>query len=288
MSHKPILYALSALALVTLACGVSINLPVKEVNTGPTVTEDINIPLPGTSGPARLTLSFGAGELILAPGAADALASGEAVYNVNDLKPEIKVSGSSTTIQTGDLEFSGIPNFDKDFVNRWDLKLGDVPMDLTIQSGAYEGKLELGGLSLTDLTITDGAASVDLRFSEPNLVEMDTLRYETGASSVKISGLANANFENMIFKSGAGDYTLDFSGELLRDATVTVDSGLSSMKIIVPEGISARVLVDTGLSNVDVSGAWEISGDTYTLDGSGPRLTINVNIGAGNLDLSTR
>ena len=67
-------------------------------------------------------------------------------------------------------------------------------MDLTIESGAYDGTFEFGGLSLNNLTIKDGAANVELAFSEPNLVEMSTFRYETGASDVKMSGLANANF----------------------------------------------------------------------------------------------
>jgi hypothetical protein len=92
----------------------------------------------------------------------------------------------------------------------------------------------------------------------------------------------------MIFKGGAGEYTLDFSGELKRDATVSVDAGLSSIKIIVPEGTAARVIVDRGLANVDIDNGWEKSGNDYSTTGEGPRLTINVNLGAGNLELSTR
>ena len=45
---------------------------------------------------------------------------------------------------------------------------------------------------------------------------MSILRYETGASTVKLNGLANANFGTLIFSGGAGDYTLDFSGDLQR------------------------------------------------------------------------
>lgn len=287
MLRKSIILVVSVLALVSLACGITINLPVKEINTGPTVTEEVTVPVPD-DGEARLTLEFGAGELTLAPGAQNALVSGEAVYNVQDLRPEIDISPGSAAVRTGDLEITGIPNFNDKYINRWDFMLGSLPMDLTIKAGAYEGDLELGGLSLTDLTVTDGAAKVDLRFSEPNLVDMQTLRYETGASNVEIFGLANANFEDMVFKSGAGDYTLDFSGELLRDATVTIDAGLSSVRIVIPEGTAARVLVDRGLADVDISGRWEKSGNTYTLEADGPRLTINVNIGAGSLELDTR
>ena len=89
-------------------------------------------------------------------------------------------------------------------------------MDLTIAAGAYEGNLELGGLALKSLTVKDGASHVDLSFPEPNQTEMSILRYETGASDVKLTGLANANFSTLTFSGGAGNYTLDFSGELQR------------------------------------------------------------------------
>jgi hypothetical protein len=161
-------------------------------------------------------------------------------------------------------------------------------MNLTINAGAYQGRMELGGLSLQSLKVSDGAADVELSFSQQNQVPMDTLRYDTGASQVKLLGLGNANVDTLVFKGGAGDYTLDFSGELSRDLNVTIDSGVSSVKVIVPQGVSARLFFDGGLSNIDINGSWEKSGNQYTLSGSGPMITINVNLGAGNLVLSNR
>lgn len=289
MFSKTALIGLVFLALVSLACGVTIDLPVTELSTGPTVTEEIYVPLPqDLSTPVELTLSFGAGELSLAPAADEVLVEGLATYNVKDLKPKVTLKDHQVLIESGDLEIRGIPKFSGDFKNEWDLRLGNVPMELRVNAGAYKGQYELGGLALRSLRISDGAAEVRLRFSSPNATEMDTFRYETGASSVELLGLANANFENLIFKSGAGDYTLDFSGELRRDATVNIDSGLSSITVIVPKGVSARVLVDGSLANVDLSGDWEKSGDVYILSGSGPRLTINVDIGAGSLTLRNK
>ena len=72
---------------------------------------------------------------------------------------------------------------------------------------------------------------------------MTVFRYETGASSVKLTGLANANFGTLIFNSGAGDYTLDFSGTLKRDATITVSSGISNLILVIPDGVTANVTV---------------------------------------------
>ena len=48
-------------------------------------------------------------------------------------------------------------------------------MDLTINAGAYQGDFQFGGLSLTGLTVKDGAASVDLDFNKPNRLPDDGL-----------------------------------------------------------------------------------------------------------------
>jgi hypothetical protein len=210
---------------------------------------------------------------------------GTATYNYEQLKPEIESKDDSVEIKMGEMDFNGFPVFDE-FKNEWDLKLGEDPMDLTIDGGAYEAEWELGGLSLTNLTVTDGAANVELSFSELNQSEMSIFRYETGASNIKISGLSNANFSTFDFSGGAGDYTLDFSGELQRDASVTVDTGLSNIILVIPEGVHTVIKVDSGASNINAVRGWEQNGDTYTQEGDGPTLTIVVSIGAGNLTIS--
>lgn len=134
--------------------------------------------------------------------------------------------------------------------------------------------------------ISDGAADVELSFSEPNQTEMSTFTYSTGASNVKLMGLANANFTLLDFSSGAGDYTLDFSGDLKRDASIKVESGLSNLIIIVPEGVDAVVTVEGGLMNVSTSPSWERSGSDYIQKGEGPTLTFIIEMGAGNLTLT--
>lgn len=159
-------------------------------------------------------------------------------------------------------------------------------MALTIDGGAYEADLELGGLSLTSLTVSDGAANVELSFSELNQSEMSIFRYETGASNVKLTGLSNANFSTFDFSSGAGDYTLDFSGDLQRDASVTIDTGLSNIILVIPQDVNALIKVDSGASNINAVPGWEQNGDTYTQEGDGPTLTFVISIGAGNLTIS--
>ena len=161
-------------------------------------------------------------------------------------------------------------------------------MELEIAAGGYQGEFDLGGIPLLELRIAEGAAKTDVSFSELNPVQMDTLRYDTGASQASLTGLANANFREMDFRSGAGEFRLDFSGDLQQDAEVSIKTGLSSILIIVPEGTPATVKFEGGLANVDRSGSWRMSGGLYTLSGEGPELTIMVEMGAGNLVLRQR
>lgn len=280
---KPVLFAILALALAASACGININLP--EAKTpGPEVTDEISVPAPDAK-PLRLTLEFGAGELYLAPGAQGGLVSGTATYNVPDFKPEVKIDGGDVLIRQGEYRVSGIPNFDG-LKNEWDLRLGAQPMALEIKAGAYKGEFDLGGLALTSLSVNDGAAEVTLDFSTLNPEKMSLLAYKTGASNVTLKNLSNANFVSLVFESGAGNYKLDFGGELQRDGSVSIRSGMSNLTLVIPEGMAATVKVNGGLSNAQFPSGWTQSGDLYTQAGEGPALTVVIEMGAGNVQVT--
>jgi hypothetical protein len=284
--NTKIFSAILVLALASMACGFDIDLP-ERAEPGPDVEESITVPVSALSGDeaseeTSLTISFGAGTLKLSPGAKD-LVDGTAVYNFPEFKPEIVKNDGSIEIKHEDFKNLINPN---DIKNEWDLQLGKTPIDLSINAGAYEGTYEFGGLSLTNLTVQDGAADVKLSFSEPNKTNMSVLRYETGASSVTLSGLANANFSTMIFSGGAGSYELDFSGELVDDAIVTVSAGAGDVQLIVPKGVNADVSVESALVSINHSSGWSQNGKEYTQKGEGPTLTIIVKMAAGNLTIT--
>jgi hypothetical protein len=278
--NTKIISALLALALASMACGINIPKPPKP---GPDVTDKIEVKTPDAED-VSLHLSFGAGGMKIASGA-EQLVEGSATYNYPAFKPVVNEDNANVEIKMSESSFDKFPN-PGDLKNEWDLKLGDTPMDLTIDSGAYTGNFEFGGLALNSLTIKDGAADVSLSFSEANTAEMSTFRYDTGASNIKMQGLANANFSLFDFSAGAGDYTLDFSGELQRDATIKIEGGLSNIHLIIPDDVNAIVTVDSGVSNITVGSNWTQSGDTYKQKAEGYTLTFSIEIGAGNLTLT--
>jgi len=282
---RKLLPVLLVLALSTIACGFHINIPINMVTPGPMQTDQINIPLPADPTQTMdLSLGFGAGTLNLHPGA-NAVVSGTAKYNIADFKPIVTLNGATARIEQGNWHLKGIPDL-SNIKNTWDLSLGKQPLNLSIEAGAYHAEYQFGGLALTNLTVKDGASDVKLDFDSPNLSEMSLLSYETGASNVSLTGLGNANFSSLLFHSGAGNFTLDFTGSLKQDGSVNIETGVSNTTLVIPTGVPAQLTVEGGLSNVTFGSSWSKNGNTYSQSGSGPQLTIVVKIGAGNLTLT--
>jgi len=283
MIHK-MLPIFLVLVLGLTACGFQISLPFT-ATSGPLTTDQINVPLPAdATQTVDLSLAFGAGTLNLRPGAS-ALVSGTTKYNIPDFKPVVTVNGSTVRIEQGNWRLKGIPDL-RNIKNEWDLALGKQPLSLSIEAGAYHAEYQFGGLALTNLVVKDGASDVKMDFDSPNLAEIQLLNYQTGASNVSLTGLGNANFSSLIFQSGAGNFTLDFSGALKRDGSVNIETGVSNTTLVIPSGIPVQLTVDGGLSNVTYGSGWSKNGSVYTQAGTGPQLTIVVQLGAGNLTLT--
>jgi hypothetical protein len=275
----------AALALVVMAtvgfvvtgCGIGI---------GPTQTFDIDEKLGGAA-VTDVTVSMGAGDLDIGSGASG-LVSGTISYNVEKWKPEIVRGDSSVAIKQGTTK--GLDGVGTDVVNDWKLKLGAAPIRLAVTAGAYEGTYELGGLALQKLSIKDGAAKTHVNFASANLSQLETFSYDTGASTVTLSGLADANFKKLEFNGGAGSFTFDFSGDLRTSGSVTIDSGASKVHIIVPSGTAARVVVNGKLTDVTQEGTWTAADKTYSTPAAassdGKLLSITVNMDVGSLTLT--
>ncbi|MGD8821620.1 MAG: toast rack family protein [Anaerolineales bacterium] len=283
------------LVLATLACSFSTNIGIENVDTGPTVVEEINIQAPDSDGAPTFSLDIGFGEVSIRPGDQSAMVAGTVTYNVDRYHPRVLTEGSSAILRQGDEDdFGGggditIPNFRNDnVIYEFDLTLGSMPMQLDINAGATDSDIDLGGLSIERLTMSQGAGEINAVFSELNQSDMSSLVINAGAGELTLEGLANANAESMRFSGGAGEYWLSFDGDLQRDLDATVDAGVGQLTIIIPDGTSAVVEFDGGVSNVNTSGSWSHSGDTYTLEGSGPTITLRVSMGVGEFNLRTQ
>ena len=80
---------------------------------------------------------------------------------------------------------------------------------------------------------------------------------------------------------GAGEYTVDLSGDWARDMDVTIDAGATTITVRLPRDVGARVQVESGPHTIDASGLTQ-NGDVYTNAAYGvSEVTMQVVIEAG-------
>jgi hypothetical protein len=277
---KQLLAAIFVLLFAGFACSIQ-NL---QMETSEMRTVEISEQLPENLNETDILFQMSGGEFVLKPGAQN-LVNGMIVYNIDQWEPEFTRSENKYQIkQTNPLKITGIPS--DETINRWELALSTaVPINLTIEGGASDNIFDLTGLQINNLSIVQGASETTLLFDQPNPVRMETLSFTTGASSAKLFGLANANFNAMSFSGGAGNYTLDFTGNLTQDTFVELKAGASNIKIIIPAGMRAQVNNLSSVSVFNTEGTWLLTNDTYTTLEEGYLLTINLNLTVGNVTL---
>ncbi len=277
---KPLIAVILALLLASLACSVS-NIEMKTVETQ---VVEINEDLPSNLGQSELSFNMTGGSFNLNPGSSG-LVTGTITYNVENWEPQFTRSNNVYEIkQVNPLNFSGIPTGNT--INEWDLALSTaLPIDLSIEGGASDNTFDFTGLQLTNLKIIQGASKTHLQFNAPNPQMMDEFSFSTGASSATLTGLGYANFNTMTFSSGAGDYTLDFTGALTHDAAVNIKATISNITIIIPDGMNAAIVNNGTVSNINTKGTWLITDDTYATLEDGLVLRINLSMAVGNVTL---
>lgn len=269
------------------AVGTTVENVFATVEIGPRATREIRAPLPDTSNPVTVGLNFRYGQLNIKPGAKEALIEGVAAYNVEALEPQVEINDDEVTLRAReDIGLAGLTT--SNIQNEWNLSLANRPINLTIDATGAGAEVELGGLSVVDLTVNQGAANFNLSFSEPNQVDMDQLQFAGGASNATLTGLSNARARDIDFQGGAGNYILDFSGDMRESFEVKIEAGLGAITLIVPEDTAAEVVFEGKMANINASGAWQQVGDNYVLAGSGPdapKISIDINMGPGSVEL---
>jgi len=178
--------------------------------------------------------------------------------------------------------FGGVP--------RYELVIGkERPFALTIETGASEFDLDLGGVPLRNLMVRQGAGRFELSFSAPNPHPMELLEVSSGAAGIELENLANANFSEMRLSGGAAGYELDFGGTLSRDSEAKIEAGLSGVEIEIPASTAAKIVAETTLGSVNVGdGFTKREGAFWTEAGTAgdkPLLTIRAGVRLGSLQL---
>lgn len=254
--------------------------------TTPTLT-DINIPFPEAEG-LHLRLAVGACRLRMVPDAGTAWVVG--TYEDPSTAAPLRISQEGNTVRISQ-EF----NFPATLggLNKpptFHLKLGKgKPYSITIEGGASESEIDLGGLPLRNLTVKFGAGKQEFNFSHPNPEAMDAITISAGAAGIEMDNLANANFGSMVLDGGAASFELDFGGELRRDANVRINTGMASVEVDVPRTTPIRLSAEATLGSVDVGDGFMKKEGAFwneaALSGKTPAITMTAQVVMGAIKL---
>ena len=213
----------------------------------------------------KVTIKFGAGKLELISGEEDVFKS-NFQYDKSILKPNIQYEILG---ETGILNLSQSIKKDLDlpfpYKNRWNLKLpSGIPLQLYINTATYSGDINLTNLQIENFYLTTGASQTNIIFNQPNLIDLKNINIKTGASTIKMLGLANANFDEMNFTGGAGSYTFDFSGSLTKKSKVSINVGAAKIILKIPSIIGTKIVFrNFPASKLDIVGFIKINEQTY-------------------------
>ena len=105
-----------------------------------------------------------------------------------------------------------------------------------------------------------------------------------GSGNLNLAGLAltalDANF-------GAGDYTVDLSGDWARDLQAEIDAGAANIRLRLPREVGVCIEVESGPHTIDTRGLTK-QGNVYTNAAYGVSsvtLRIDLNVGVGQIIL---
>ncbi len=247
----------------------------------------ILVPFP-ESGERHLRIVVGACRLIIKPATDTAWVTGTSSDPTGLLPIKVTQEGAVTKVTqeynsaAGFGSIRGIPQLE--------LALGkSKPYALTIESGANESKLNLGGLPLSRLTIRQGAGNYAIDFSERNPEVMNALNITAGACNLEMRNLGNANLAEMSVEGGAAAYKFDFGGSLQRDARVRISTAISAVEISVPASTSAQIVTGSISGSLDIGDGFMKKSGAFcteaTLQGKRPVLTIHVSNTLGAVHL---
>lgn len=217
--------------------------------------------------PLAVRIEYAAGKLAVRPATTGVLYTMHLTYDADRSDAVSRYDSAAHALVLGLRSEHGTWNHGDQDAGAMQAELSTrVPMDLTLEVGAVDGDVQLGGLRLTDLTVKGGAADVTISFEAPNPVRMRTMTLEAGAASVKVRHAANAGTERVTANVGVGALDLDFTGPLAHDLDVSANVALGDLTLRVSPEVGVFVDANSFLGSLKNSGLTKRGDGWYSAD----------------------
>ncbi|HEX8907138.1 MAG TPA: hypothetical protein VF771_19965, partial [Longimicrobiaceae bacterium] len=200
-------------------------------------------------------VQYGAGRLQVQPATGDLLYRMDLRYDEEAFRPVAEYDRDAGRLKLGveGREHGGSGRHGAEGEHASIALAPSVPLDLTLQFGAGEATVELGGMSLRELTLETGASSTAVSFSRPNRIEAERVEVRAGAAELRVTGLGNTRARRFEFQGGMGQATLDFGGGWNHNASAHVQMGVGSVRLRLPRSLGVRITRSAFLSSFDPS-----------------------------------
>jgi len=128
----------------------------------------------------------------------------------------------------------------------------ELHLEFKIKAGEID--MQLGGLKIAEMALETMAGEVNLDFKEPNRIEMSNLDLNTKVGESKFIRLGNARFRDADINGGIGELTIDFSGDMAKNAVARVDLDIGETAIVLPREAATKLSVSKFLflSHIDL------------------------------------
>ena len=184
-------------------------------------------------------------------------------YDARSLEPIYSYDADSGALRLGTRERQGGSGRRS---GNLDITLGAIgTYAIDVQASAAETQLDLTGLPITTLAVSSGASDTRVRFDRPNPVRMKSLTLSTGAASIMVDRLGNANADEIVVRAGVGDVDLDMAGTWSHDSELRAEVALGALTIRVPSDVGVRVETSRVFASFSHEGLSE-NGGAYVSD----------------------
>lgn len=189
-----------------------------------------------------VSISFGAGELVLGPLPAESTSLFEGNFRGNGAEVSTLRTEDKTDLNIH-MKREGISFLSNLGDNNWDVALSSTPeMTLDINGGAASANLDLRDLQITDINIDVGASDVDITM--PASAGRVTADIDAGAADISIvipegvaarinadTGVSSLDIDESRFPKNDGRYASPDFDDAENRVDIDIDSGVSSITV---------------------------------------------------------
>jgi hypothetical protein len=242
-----------------------------------------------TGGPLKLALDLQEGTFIIKPGPAGSRVQvdgqfSEALYELTE-RTDTDKGSPRTTIRFRSKApmwarmLAGVGNDDG---NRPRLTVSvptGVPMDLALNVSMGESRIDLGGLTLSNLGLDLSMGNHEVDFKEPVVDGMVLLRLNAQMGNVSVDNLGNARAKSIETSGSMGNVTADLGGAWPpgSEAQITFTQSMGEVRVNVP----TKVKLEADVRDADGKTRTLPVDSDETTDPKAPVLKVRVSTSMG-------